>query len=86
MITGFILAHIGLLLIVLGFIMPRYYDVFIPPHRRDEGKEMTVANEPKGEVLARLQLDVEGGEAGLESSEDEKKRDEESSEQGTRSV
>ena len=66
--------------------MPRYYDVFIPPHRRDEGKEMTVANEPKGEVLARLQPDVEGGEAGLESSEDEKKSDSVNGGQGTRSV
>ncbi|OJJ53482.1 hypothetical protein ASPSYDRAFT_94684 [Aspergillus sydowii CBS 593.65] len=40
MIAGFILAHIVLLIILLGFVMPRYYDVFIPPHRIDEGKTL----------------------------------------------
>ncbi|KAL2376667.1 hypothetical protein RJZ90_007345 [Blastomyces dermatitidis] len=47
MIAGFILAHICLLAILLGFVMPRYYDIFIPPLRRAEGTEETVANEPK---------------------------------------
>ncbi|KAF2018521.1 SNF-domain-containing protein [Aaosphaeria arxii CBS 175.79] len=53
MIAGFILANLGLVLIVLGFVMPRYYDIFIPPHRRSEGTEPTIANEPKGEIEAR---------------------------------
>lgn len=47
MIAGFILAHFCLLLILLGVVFPRYYDVFIPPHRRAEGTEMTIANQPK---------------------------------------
>lgn len=47
MITGFTLSHIGLCLIVLGFVLPRYYNTFIPPERAWEGKEhMTLANEP----------------------------------------
>lgn len=48
MIAGFILAHFCLLLVLLGVIMPRYYDMFIPPHRREEGTEVTVASQPKG--------------------------------------
>ncbi|KAL1638087.1 hypothetical protein SLS58_009013 [Diplodia intermedia] len=49
MIAGFILSHLCLLMIVLGFIMPRYYECFVPPHRRDEGTEVTVVNWTKGE-------------------------------------
>lgn len=48
MIAGFILAHFCLLLVLLGVIMPRYYNIFIPPHRRDEGTEITVASQPRG--------------------------------------
>ncbi|KAJ6138207.1 hypothetical protein N7471_004693 [Penicillium samsonianum] len=47
MIAGFILAHFCLLLILLGLVFPRYYNVFIPPHRRAEGTEVTTANQPK---------------------------------------
>lgn len=46
MIAGFILAHLGLLLILLGFVMPRYYDVFIPVDRREEELRKTQANQP----------------------------------------
>lgn len=47
MIAGFILAHFCLLLILLGLVFPRYYNIFIPPHRRAEGTELTTANRPK---------------------------------------
>lgn len=50
MIAGFILAHLGLLLILLGFIMPRYYDVFIPLDRRNEELKVTQANQPPEET------------------------------------
>jgi solute carrier family 6 (neurotransmitter transporter, GABA) member 1 len=46
MIAGFILAHLGLLLILLGFVMPRYYDVFIPVERRNDVLRRTLANQP----------------------------------------
>lgn len=46
MIAGFILAHLGLLLILLGFVMPRYYDAFIPVDRREEESRKTQANQP----------------------------------------
>ena len=32
---------------IAGFVMPRYYDVFVPAHRRAEGTEPTVACETK---------------------------------------
>ena len=47
MITGFIISILTLTVMVAGFIMPRYYERFVPPHRRAEGSEPTVANEPK---------------------------------------
>lgn len=45
-IVGFAVAHLSLVLITLGFIVPRYFDVFIPPQRREDGKFTSVANEP----------------------------------------
>ncbi|KAI0545699.1 hypothetical protein F4679DRAFT_575991 [Xylaria curta] len=47
MITGFTLAHILLVLILVGFVMPRYYDIFIPPSRQGEGMEKTVVSQTK---------------------------------------
>lgn len=46
MIAGFILSILGMVAMLLGFVMPRYYDVFIPVDRRDEGVQKTVLNEP----------------------------------------
>ncbi|KAI8952846.1 hypothetical protein F4801DRAFT_190398 [Xylaria longipes] len=60
MITGFTLAHFLLVLILVGFIMPRYYDVFIPPSRQGEGTGKTVVGQTK--------IDVCEIEAGPESS------------------
>ena len=85
MIAGFILAHLCLLLILLGFVMPRYYNVFIPPHRQSEGTQKTIANEPTGQdvvVVARASddpnIDGDGGEAGfVESSSGTKGSEEE---------
>ncbi|OAL29775.1 hypothetical protein AYO20_09067 [Fonsecaea nubica] len=53
MISGFILAHLCMLAILLGLFFPRWYDALIPMHRRQEGTEPTVVNEVKGEVVAR---------------------------------
>jgi solute carrier family 6 GABA transporter-like protein 1 len=50
--------------------MPRYYDVLIPVHRRDEGTEPTTVNEIKGEVDSHeissdfRDREVDGGETG----------------------
>ncbi|KAF2106895.1 hypothetical protein BDV96DRAFT_506976 [Lophiotrema nucula] len=78
MITGFILSIICMVIMILGFIMPRYYDIFVPPHRRDEGTEETLVNEMKGDVPAvrdgALDGDLDSGESGLAygSREEEK--------------
>lgn len=47
MIAGFILAHLCLLAMLLGFILPRYYDCFIPPSRQGESTQGTIPNEPR---------------------------------------
>jgi solute carrier family 6 GABA transporter-like protein 1 len=84
MITGFIIAHIGLAIVILGFVMPRYYDIFVPLHRRDEGTEPTIANKPKGTIVARAIEDeiqgtredddglADGGESGRQPKPSEK--------------
>ena len=63
MIAGFILAHFCLLLTLLGVVFPRYYNVFIPPHRRNEGTEIMTANQPKEHdfVSDAGMLDFESG-------------------------
>ncbi|KAI3402060.1 hypothetical protein diail_4034 [Diaporthe ilicicola] len=58
MIAGFILAHLGLFLILLGFVVPRYYDVFIPTGRRDEALNVTQANQPPEEMSEAVTNDV----------------------------
>ncbi|KAK1464917.1 Sodium:neurotransmitter symporter family protein, partial [Colletotrichum paranaense] len=37
-ILGFAVGHVALILILAGFIVPRWFNVFIPVHRRNEGK------------------------------------------------
>lgn len=36
-ILGFGVGHVVLLIFLLGFMVPRWFNVFIPPHRRNEG-------------------------------------------------
>ena len=69
MIAGFILAHFCLLLILLGVVLPRYYNVFIPSHRRAEGTEMTIANQPKEQTFIpeARRFDLEDGMPGSSS-------------------
>lgn len=70
MIAGFILSHLLMVAIILGCVMPRYYDVFVPVDRRDEGTEATVPGVLKEEIIAiALPGDGdyrgEGGEMGM---------------------
>lgn len=53
MIAGFILSIITVIVILLGLVMPRYYDAFIPVARRFEGTEPTVTMQTKGELAGR---------------------------------
>ena len=73
MITGFIIAHLTMLAIILGYAIPRYYDAFIPIGRRGEGTEPTSAMITKGELGGRpISNMAERGEAptGYESEEE----------------
>jgi solute carrier family 6 GABA transporter-like protein 1 len=68
MITGFILSILTIIVVLTGFVMPRYYDAFIPIERRGEGTEPTVAMETKGEVAGMPVIRIanaESGQAGL---------------------
>ncbi|KAG9756320.1 SNF-domain-containing protein, partial [Aureobasidium melanogenum] len=70
MITGFILSVLGMLAVLLGFVMPRYYDAFIPVERRDEGTKETVLNQPMDKIDAVEVVASEGdGEEKLYRSE-----------------
>ncbi|KAH8733065.1 hypothetical protein GQ44DRAFT_766128 [Phaeosphaeriaceae sp. PMI808] len=64
MITGFIISILVIVAILVGFVMPRYYDGFISLGRREEGTEPTTAMETKGEVsgmpVSHI-VDAEGG-------------------------
>ncbi|THY22489.1 SNF-domain-containing protein [Aureobasidium pullulans] len=66
MITGFILSILGMVGVLLGFVMPRYYDAFISAHRRDEVTQVTVLNEPTGQLdtLSVVNSNIDGGESG----------------------
>jgi hypothetical protein len=60
MIAGFILSHIGMVIIIAGYIFPRYYDSLIPPERRAEGTELTVPGELKGIEGTPLETGLQG--------------------------
>ncbi|KAH0132383.1 hypothetical protein KCU67_g16638, partial [Aureobasidium melanogenum] len=66
MITGFILSVLGMLAVLMGFVMPRYYDVLIPVERRDEGTKETVLNQPmdKIDAVEVVASEGDGGESG----------------------
>lgn len=36
-VLGFGVGHIGVMIVIAGFIVPKWFDVFIPPSRRGEG-------------------------------------------------
>lgn len=53
MIAGFILAHLCLLAMLLGLVLPRYFDCFIPPSRYGESTQGTIPNEPRPQDLGQ---------------------------------
>ncbi|KAL6711870.1 hypothetical protein ACN47E_002913 [Coniothyrium glycines] len=67
MIAGFILSILTMVVVLAGFVMPRYYDAFIPVHRRSEGTEPTVAMETKSELAGKPIGDIVNAESGLGS-------------------
>ncbi|KAL2683019.1 hypothetical protein Neosp_007481 [[Neocosmospora] mangrovei] len=71
-ILGFAIAHICLLLIGLGVLVPRWYDCMIPPKRRDEGNIPYAPNVLLGSTDAQQSDSMEAGE-GVEGSSEEKR-------------
>jgi hypothetical protein len=47
MILGFIASISAMVAMISGFFFPRWFEPFIPAHRRAEGTEDTVVNELK---------------------------------------
>jgi solute carrier family 6 GABA transporter-like protein 1 len=72
MITGFILSILGMVGVLMGFVIPRYYDALIPVERRGEGTQITVVGEPIEQVDAVVDLGPgsDDGESGRQKSED----------------
>ncbi|CAJ0550548.1 Ff.00g104780.m01.CDS01 [Fusarium sp. VM40] len=81
-ILGFGLAHICLILIGLGVLLPRWYNTIIPPDRREEGKLPYAPNvlldgeEPRRSDSMEAAEGPEGSEGG-ESEEKKRQRDSE---------
>lgn len=50
--------------IILGYAIPRYYDLLIPVDRRGEGDEPTIAMQTKGELAGRPIADLVNAERG----------------------
>ncbi|KAK5077864.1 hypothetical protein LTR64_003735 [Lithohypha guttulata] len=61
-ILGFTLAHVCLLVIGLGVILPRWFDVFLPPHRLNDGKVDTIPNVNQSAIDAEQKALEEGGD------------------------
>lgn len=72
-IFGFILAHIVILSVLLGFTLPRYLDVFIPPGREMDGVKNYGPNVTEGLVEAEAVREAESG-SGHESDEMKEKK------------
>jgi solute carrier family 6 GABA transporter-like protein 1 len=77
MILGFTVAHIGLAIILLGWTIPRYYAVFVPPDRRHEGTETTIVGEIKSleGTLPVVEVSSNDEEAKAKEEESVKARD-----------
>jgi solute carrier family 6 GABA transporter-like protein 1 len=68
MIAGFILSILTIIVILLGLVMPRYYDAFVPVHRRSEGTEPTVPMQNKGELAGKPIAETVAAEQGGSSA------------------
>ena len=61
-ILGFGVAHIALVLIGVGVTAPRWFDVLIPPHRREEGKIDYAPNVVMGTIDSHQADAMENGD------------------------
>ncbi|CAO2653022.1 Nn.00g024330.m01.CDS01 [Neocucurbitaria sp. VM-36] len=76
-IVGFFLAHATFALVVLSFVMPRWFNAIVLPERRLEGDAPTVVNLESNIVDALADHSLEGQESNssINGSEEDKARD-----------
>ncbi|KAL8840777.1 MAG: hypothetical protein Q9176_003623 [Flavoplaca citrina] len=72
-IFGFILAHFCLIFAVSALVLPRYYDVFVPMHRLDDGKRMVAPGVLENLIVGQNEDMVETGSRSPKSSDDDLK-------------
>ncbi|KAL8748358.1 MAG: hypothetical protein Q9184_007363 [Pyrenodesmia sp. 2 TL-2023] len=61
---GFILAHFCLIFAVVSLVLPRYYDVFVPKHRLDDGKRVAAPCVLENLLEAEVDDSAETGSSG----------------------
>jgi solute carrier family 6 GABA transporter-like protein 1 len=71
-IMGFIIGHFLLVWCILGFVMPRWLDVFIIPERRDDWKQPVAPCVVRGTREAEIDSSLEGAVSGSDSMHDAK--------------
>ncbi|CAL8583961.1 hypothetical protein XPA_009571 [Xanthoria parietina] len=70
---GFILAHFCLIFAVVALVLPRYYDVFVPMHRLDDGKRIAAPGVLENLIVGQAEDAAEAGSRSPKSSDDELK-------------
>ncbi|KAF3355064.1 hypothetical protein VDGD_07956 [Verticillium dahliae] len=75
-IFGFAVAHIVLIIIAAGFIAPRWFNVFIPAHRQNEGKIPYAPCVTNGALEVEVTENMEAGQR--QTSDDEVIREKDS--------
>ncbi|KAI9898706.1 hypothetical protein N3K66_007066 [Trichothecium roseum] len=81
-VLGFAVGHIALLIIAGGFLLPRWYDVFIPPKRRGEGHmDYGARVDAPDDVTPNVaEAGAMGSSSSVDSPEEEKKAEEKKTE------
>lgn len=66
-IFGFAIAHCTLLIVAFGFLAPRWFNVIVPPHRREDGNKVFAPNVTLGiDGVDRTSDSMEAGRGKLQ--------------------
>ena len=76
-VVGFILAHAAFALVVISFVMPRWFNTIVLPERRLEGDAPTVVNLESNivDALADHNLEGQDSNSSINRSEEDKAGD-----------
>lgn len=72
-ILGFGVAHLALVIIALGFILPRWFDILVPAPRRNDGEMDYAPRVTLGSLDAEMAEQLESGSQNDPVDEREKK-------------